>query len=132
MEPNLLFGHYRLLHYMKRAQRNPNDYVAADLFNIALYTAHIPECEQRYVVLGKRWNYELESALDSLEEKGCIESIHEENDDPVYCIKYDSRRIIQTIISKAVRFLITSVAVPIAVSAVTAFVTVLITSALQA
>lgn len=123
MEPGLLFGHYRLLHYMKRAQNKPGDFVRADIFGTFLQTSGVSLEHQHTVFLGKRWSHELDSALRSLESKGCIERVGEEEGEPVYRITYDGRRRVQAALVDLARFLLKSVAVPIVVAVVTTLTT---------
>lgn len=127
MKPDLLFGHYRLLHHMKRAQNKPSDYIRADLFGTFLQTSGVPLEYQRTVNLRRRWSYELESALRSLEAKDCIEKVGEDEGEPVYRITYDGRRRTQAALSDFGRFLLTSVFVPIVIAAVTTLVTLWLT-----
>lgn len=128
MEPKLLFGHYRLLHYMKLAQNKPSDLIRADTFSNCLFTADTPVESQRTVELPERWNYEPDSALLSLEKKDCIQRVRVEEDDVIYRITYDGRRRFQSAMADLGRFCLTSVLVPILVSAITAAITVAITS----
>lgn len=127
METKLLFGQYRLLHYMKLAQNKPSDNIHADLFANCLYTADVPDAIQRTVELPGRLSSELASALTSLEEKGCIQKLRGDGDDIVYRMTYDGRRRFQSAMADLGRFCLTSVFVPILVSAVTALITVAIT-----
>lgn len=127
MEPKLLYGHYRLLHCMKRVQRDPSDLICADLFNTYLYTANAAHGRPLVLDISKHWKYELEAALLSLEEKGCIQKIREDNGFPVYRITHDGRRRFQCAMVDLSRFLLTSVVVPIVVSAVTTLITLFLT-----
>lgn len=123
MKRDLLFGHYRLLHHMKRAQNKPSDHIRADLFGTFLQTSGVPLEYRRTVNLRRKWSYELESALRSLEAKGCVEKVGEEDGESVYRITYDGRRRTQAALSDFGRFLLTSVFVPIIISAITTLVT---------
>lgn len=128
IEP-LLFGHYRLIHHIRSVQRTADDLVAADLFSTTLYTADVPEPERRTVDLSRRWSHEFGLALRSLEAHGCIETVRG-GDEPVFRLLYDGRKIFSHRLAVFGQFLFRSIAVPVLVSALTAFVTVRLTALL--
>lgn len=132
MESRLLFGHYRLLHHMKRVQRDNADLVCADLFSTCLYTANDPCGKPLIADLSRHWRYDLEAALLSLEEKDCIRRVGEDAGFPVYRITYDGRRRVQRAVADLCHFLLTSVLVPVLVSAATTLVTLFLTRLLGA
>lgn len=132
MKTNFLFGHLCLLHHMKRVQNHPDDLISVDLFSSCLQTATAHSEPRRSVCLEKRWSHELESALESLEEKECIKKISSGDEDEIlYQITYDGRRLLQSAISVLIRFLLTSVAVPIFVSVITTLITLALTKSLE-
>ena len=118
-----------LLHYMKKVQNTPNDWISVDTFNNTLETSNTNLNDRLYVYLNGRltWNYwskHLRTATEDLAESGYTTLVTGDlSGNCVYSITSKGQYIWQHFFGTLIQFLLKSIATPIIVSILTTYIT---------
>lgn len=118
-----------LLHYMKKVQNTPNDWISVDTFTNTLETSNTNLNGRVCVYLNGRltwkyWSKHLRTAAEDLAESGYITLVTgDHSGNCIYSITSKGHYIFQHLLGGFMQFIGQSIATPIIVSVLTTYIT---------
>lgn len=118
----MVFQEFLLLQKMKKAQNTSSHIVCIDAFSGFVYTSGVSRDYRKIVPLPEFISSDVFPLLEGLECEGFILSVPSSGQDPIYKITHKGEHLLQRMVWFVLRFLCTSILVPIVVSIITTLI----------